>query len=301
MLYDIYLVKYVMKIFDCFPFHNELDLLEIRLAELYNKVDHFVIIESNQTFTSNPKPFHFEDNKSRYAQFLDKIIYIKVEDMPEHPDAWVNDRFQRDQIFRGIADADPNDLILISDLDEIIRPAAVDHMINSSSTLFALRMTLHNFRFNYVRSSASGKYDVWGMAGRRHLFDDIKPDAFRQLRFNFFSSPYQYQQDDIEVVEHAGWHFGYMGDKDWLLNKARSFAHQEVNHPDFLKQIDPEASIAERKEWNRTNNNDKYTIVELDNYFPKTLVDNKEKYSQWILSETEGKIVDFLPKYPYNQ
>ena len=88
----------------------------------------------------------FEENKQRYAKYLDKIIHVVVDDAPGDPDAWVNDRFQRDQIYRGIVDADPNDLILVSDLDEIIRPAAVEYMRASDQTLFALRMPLFNFK-----------------------------------------------------------------------------------------------------------------------------------------------------------
>ena len=52
-----------MKIFDCFPFYNELDLLELRLNELYDHVDRFVLVEANTTFTSKTKPFYFEENK----------------------------------------------------------------------------------------------------------------------------------------------------------------------------------------------------------------------------------------------
>ena len=140
-----------MKIYDCFTFYHELDLLELRLQTLYDHVDHFVLVEANTTFTDTPKPFLFEENKSRYSQWLDKIIHIKVEDMPHSTDAWINDRFQRDQIYRGIVDADPNDLIMVSDLDEIIRPEVVDYMRNSEQGIFALRMPLFNFKFNYMR------------------------------------------------------------------------------------------------------------------------------------------------------
>lgn len=287
-----------MKIYDCFTFYNELDLLELRLEELYNHVDHFVLVEANTTYTSRPKPFYFADNKSRYSKYLDKIIHVQVEDMPGHPDAWVNDRFQRDQIFRGIESADPNDLILVSDLDEIIRPEAIDYMRNSSQSLFALRMTLHNFKFNYMKVNPD-RYAVWGMAGRRSFFDDIKPDAFRQLRFSFMDSPYQFQNDGCEVVEHGGWHFGYMGDKEWLVDKAQSFAHTEVNRPDFIAQIDPEASIAAKTEWNRSSDH-RYEIVELDSYFPKTILNNQEKYQKFILDNPVAKALDLLPAYPYN-
>lgn len=286
------------KIYDCFTFYNELDLLELRLTELYDHVDHFVLVEANTTYTSIPKPFYFEENKQRYAKFLDKIIHVKVEDMPNDPDAWVNDRFQRDQIARGIVDADPASLIMVSDLDEIIRPAAIDFMRHSSQSLFALRMTLHNFKFNYMRVNPN-HYDIWAMAGKRTFFDEIKPDAFRQMRFQFVDAPYQFSNAGCEVIEHGGWHFGYMGDSNWLLNKAQSFAHQEVNNPEFLAQIDPEESIKAGTSWDR-NSNDKYAVVELDNYFPNALINNREKYQKFILDNPTTTALALLPEYPYN-
>ena len=211
---------------------------------------------------------------------------------------WGKIIFQRDQIFRGIADADANDLIMISDLDEIVRPAAVEYMRASDQALFALRMTISNFKFNYLKEDPD-RYNIWAMAGRRNLFDEIKPDAFRQLRFQFMGAPYQFKNDGCEVVEHGGWHFGYMGDKNWLLDKAQSFAHTEVNNPEFLAQIDPEASIEQGTSWDRSSN-DKYVIVELDSYFPKTLINNKEQYQKYILDNPVAKALDLLPAYPYN-
>jgi len=287
-----------MKIYDCFTFYRELDLLELRFEELYDHVDHFVLVEANTTYTSRPKPFYFEENKLRYAKYLDKVIHVKVKDMPENPDAWINDRFQRDQIARGIVDAADTDLIMVSDLDEIIRPAAVDYMRDSDQSLFALRMSLHNFKFNYMRTSTN-KYDVWAMAGRKSLFADIKPDAFRQLRFQFFNCSYRWTNDGCEVIEHGGWHFGYLGDKIWLLDKAQSFAHTEVNNPNFLAQIDPDASIAAKTSWDR-NSSDVYEIVKVDEYFPATLINNQEKYKQYILDNPALKAFDLLPDYPYN-
>jgi hypothetical protein len=287
-----------MKIYDCFPFYNELDLLELRLMELYDHVDHFVLVESNTTFTDKPKPFYFDENKQRYAKWLDKIIHIKVEDMPHNADAWVNDRFQRDQIFRGIENAAADDLILISDLDEIIRPEAVETMRNSDEQLFALRMPIYNFKLNYMKVNPD-RYNIWGMAGRRHLFDHIKPDAFRQLRFQFMNSTGV--SNSCQIIEHGGWHFGYMGDKEWLLNKAQSFAHTEVNNPEFLAQIDPEASIAKKTSWQQ-DSSDVYTIVKVDSYLPMTVVTNTEKYATYILADESGQSAfDLLPAYTYNQ
>jgi len=286
-----------MKIYDCFTFYNELDLLELRLTELYDHVNHFVLVEADTTYTSKPKPFYYEENKQRYAQWADKIIHIKVTDMPRDPDAWVNDIYQRNQIARGIVDADADDLIMVCDLDEIVRPEAVEYMQSSDQSLFALRMTLHNFKFNYVRT-APDPYQIWGMAGRRSLFDEIQPDPFRQLRFNFMAAPYQFRNEGCEVVEHAGWHFGYMGDNEWLKNKAQSFAHTESDTPEFLAHIDVDKSIAERKEWNRASANE-YKIVEINDYFPRALLANLDRYQKNILDNAEANIYNLLPPYPY--
>jgi len=287
-----------MKIYDCFTFYNEFDLLEIRLQELYDHVDHFVLVEANTTFTSIPKSFLFEENKSRYDKWLDKIIHIKVEDMPNSPDAWVNDRFQRDQIYRGIVDADPDDLIMISDLDEIIRPEAVEYMLNSDQTLFALRMPLFNFKFNYMRTRP-GIYDIWGMAGRRSFFEQIKPDGFRFLRFQFMEASYQYKNNGCEVIEHGGWQFSNLGDNEFMLNKLRSFAHQEVNYPEYMAQVDINASIQEGRGVGRQYEDQEYKVVEINDYFPKTLVNNLGKYQQYILENPTVDAKTMLPEYPY--
>ena len=288
-----------MKIYDCFTFYNELDLLEFRLEELYDHVDHFVLVEANTTYTSIPKEFLFEQNKDRYARWADKIIHVKVEDMPNSPDAWVNDRFQRDQIYRGIVNADADDLIMVSDLDEIIRPEVVDYMRGSDQGIFALRMPLFNFKFNYMRVSP-GPYDVWGMAGRRSFFEDIKPDGFRYLRFQFMDKPYQYKNDGCEVIEHGGWQFSNLGNNEFMKNKLRSFAHAEVNYPEYLAQVDINASIAEGRGVGRKFEDQVWTPVELDSYFPKTLLNNQDKYKSFILDNAATNALAILPKFPYN-
>jgi len=92
------------RIFDCFTFLNEFDLLEIRLHELAQVVDRFVIAESPVTFTGRPKPLHFLDNRARFAAFADKIIHIVVDDQPVTDSAWEREWHQRNALERGIAD-----------------------------------------------------------------------------------------------------------------------------------------------------------------------------------------------------
>ena len=151
------------KVFDCFIFFNELDLLELRLNTLDSHVDHFLIVESGITFQGEPKEFYYEKNKIRYQKFEHKIIHFKVEkypldfanlpyiadprnrddeilnaiykdidDCPHFDKAkefwWGNDFFQRECIRRALALAKPesDDLILISDVDEIPNPETLE-------------------------------------------------------------------------------------------------------------------------------------------------------------------------------
>lgn len=95
-------------VYDCFPFFNELDLLELRLRELSPVVDKFVLVEATRTFQKKEKPLVFEENKNRFSSFLDKIEHIVVGKFPGFfykfrvPNAWDYENFQRDQISIGL-------------------------------------------------------------------------------------------------------------------------------------------------------------------------------------------------------
>ena len=110
-------------IYDCFTFFNEFDLLELRLHELNDVVDFFVLSEATKTFTGLDKPLYFEENKTQFAEFLPKIKHVIVEP-PETNDPWIRERFQRDEMFKTL-DCQSNDVIMLSDVDEIISAEAV--------------------------------------------------------------------------------------------------------------------------------------------------------------------------------
>ena len=75
--------------------------------------------ESRYTHQGNPKPLYFEENKNRFEKFLHKIIHIVVDDFPQTNDAWVRENYQRNAIFRGLSGSKDDDIIVISDVDEI--------------------------------------------------------------------------------------------------------------------------------------------------------------------------------------
>ena len=82
-----------MKIFDCIIYLDEDFLLDLRFNILNNYVDYFVVVESNKTWQNNPKEFKFKlDN---FIKFKDKIIYVRVDDMPEGENPWSRENYQR--------------------------------------------------------------------------------------------------------------------------------------------------------------------------------------------------------------
>lgn len=281
-----------MKIYDCFTFYNELDLLELRLQELYDHVDHFVLVEGCTTFTNKPKPFYFAQHRDRYQPYLDKIIHVKVTDMPGSSDAWVNDVFQRNCINRGITDAAPDDIIMVSDLDEIIRPTVVDQLRQDHDIkIWGMRMPLFNFKFNYMLVTAD-YYTVWGMAARKSVM--IPADALRAQRFALCDFPANYRGHGVRVVEHAGWQFTYLGDTEFARNKIQSFAHTETNTPEILNQLDVQRSI-QQGQGVCPDDNYRYVPVQLDEYFPVTLASNDGLCQQHVLTGATHSVFDFLP------
>ena len=107
-----------MKVYDCFTFFNEFELLELRLESLWDLVDYFVIVEANKTHANEPKPFNFFERQKEFKKYFKKIRYVM--DDSEVPYSGVGDwsieNNQRNNIIQGLQDAEPDDLIFISDV-----------------------------------------------------------------------------------------------------------------------------------------------------------------------------------------
>lgn len=291
-----------MRVYDTFIFYNELDLLEIRLRELYDHVDVFVLCESDLTLTNHVKPYIFEENKKRFEPWLDKIRHIKYRSLADN-NYWNNADLQRDAIIEGLADADDHDIVMYSDVDEIVRPSSVDYIrTQDQATVFGFHMPLCNFKFNYVRSApVPGPFDIWSMAARASWIQQFSVQALRYQRSNLYDLPSQIDYrgrsgvltaDQVVTVKHGGWHFSYLGDNNWLADKARNTVHQEENTPELLNNLDFEQSIRERKSWNRQDEFE-YEIVNMTDYFPQSCRD----YPQWILPDTGIDPYNFFSRF----
>src|SRR5579862_2641213 len=142
-------------VYDCFLFFNEIELLKMRLEELDEVVDYFVLVESAETQRGTEKPFYFTENKQLFEKYLPKIIHIAVEERHPELGLWERENYQRNCIARGLIHCRTEDVILISDLDEIPRPSLVrevknnpKHARNLSQYSMALEMSIYFYQLN---------------------------------------------------------------------------------------------------------------------------------------------------------
>lgn len=273
-----------MKIYDCFSFYNEFDLLEIRLQELYDQVDYFVISEANTTHSGMPKNFELLDNRERYKPWADKIIHIRVEDMPGviNGNCWHNERHQRNCLVRGLGQCTADDIIIMGDVDEIVRASSVaavkqDHQHN----FWAFRMPMFNYRFNYMWVEPL-IYQIQAVAATAQRMSSFS--SFSDIREGYgthvlANRPVVYDDGADLTLQHAGWHFSSLGNSEFVANKLRSFAHNELAYQ--ADTINVDKLIADNKSSLRPDA--RFEAVILDDYFPKSLIDNKEKYQHLIL------------------
>lgn len=247
-------------IYDAFTFFNELDLLELRLSTLDHYVDKFVLVESNQTFTGNPKPLYYLENKERFAKWNDKIIHIIAPNMEIEKVA-----FERHWLCYALIEATlqtlavPEDIAFCSDLDEIWNPSVrdkIDDQIHS----------LAQFNYSYWLNNRSSEQWVGTLMSKVKNIEVGYNKIFRSVKPN--------------ILANGGWHFTNMGGYEQIIKKTQAYDHgPELNH-DWIK---------EHTQDNMEQGNDylgrpldyegkpfKFWLEE--DSWPQYLKDNKDKY-----------------------
>ncbi|MGS0647237.1 discoidin domain-containing protein [Komagataeibacter melomenusus] len=229
-----------MKVFDCFTFYDELDILDIRLNELDSVVDYFVICEADETFTGLSKEMLFLKNRERYASFAHKIIHVPVTRFPDRYNAWVRDCYQRECLLNGLkqAGATPEDFVIITDVDEIPRHTVITQNRHRQGYV-QLGMDMFQYFMNMRRSRNSWKSAY--AAPLRHIHALRLPghehDSLTYARFNLESIV---EQTDIPLFTcpDAGWHFTHLGGIEQLLKKFGSYAHANDPWPVKMRNMD---------------------------------------------------------------
>lgn len=257
-----------MKIYDCFTFYNELDLLDVRLNELNDVVDYFVLVEAEASHQNKHKLLYFNDNKNRYNQFLHKIIHIIVskEEFVDG-DFWKNENTQRNAILRGLTAVTDEDFLIVSDLDEIPTKQSILDGIQQNKTPATFEQILHYFYMN-TPSIESGSYINCGSVL-------IKKSQFEQ---NTEIVRSRTKSKTFHRISDGGWHFSFLGNENNAMNKINNYAHGEFRHIDektIKQRLDHLVDPLGRSEH-------KMLIVNNLNYLPKYVTDNLQVFDKYI-------------------
>jgi beta-1,4-mannosyl-glycoprotein beta-1,4-N-acetylglucosaminyltransferase len=190
-------------VYDCLMFFAETDMLELRVKELQHVVDYHVVCESRETHSGKPKELNFDKLYKRLpAHLQSKMIYVVVDELSDGVrDSWQREYYHRSCISRGLVNAQPDDLVIVSDCDEIVNPDVIPHIKDKAG----ITMDLYYYNFNTRMN------EFWGVgASRWGLYSDVNG-----IRTNAMGGE--------QLI--GGWHLSYAGNTEFIAEKLRSFMH----------------------------------------------------------------------------
>ena len=295
-----------MKIFDCFMYFDEEIVLDLRLNTLDRYVDYFVIVESTFTHKGDKRNLKFDNKK--FEKFKDKIIYLTFDKDPDGIEAvYENDNEgeksrkyilnaakrengQRDYIINGLKKASPEDLILISDVDEIPNLENIN-LDNLKEKILMFQQDMFYYKFdlklpNIVWSGTKGcrKKDLLSPQWLRN----IKDKKYSLFRLDIVFSKIKY--NSIKFIKNGGWHFSNIKSPKEIEHKLKSYLHHREfdQEPLSLDQID---NIIKNKQAiydlkvdktvNKVGSGSKLVNYNFEK-LPIYLKENKENYKEWL-------------------
>ena len=295
-----------MKIFDCFMYFDEEMILDLRLNILNSHVDYFVIVESRYNHKGERRKLLF--NKEKFIKYRDKIIYLVHDEVPSKVkrindeddkktqtnkyimNALYRENAQRNYIINGLNNANNEDIILISDVDEIPKIDKFDFdKVNNKIILFRQDMFYYKFNlclpnFKWTGTKACRKKDLLSPQWLRN----IKEKKYPFFRLDTFFSDKKYT--DIKIVNDGGWHFSNIKTAKAIEHKLKSYLHHKEfdDVPLSIKEIDQlvqsKKAIYDLKVDKRVNKIgngvalEKFEISKLPNY----IIFNQNNFKDWI-------------------
>ena len=295
-----------MKIYDCFMFYDEDLVVDLRLNILNKYVNEFIIVESKYTHSGEKRKLIFDETK--YPQFKDKINYIILDNEPENLEeinkndtedkknskyimnALKRENYQRNGITKGLSNASPDDLILISDVDEIpnLSNLNIDEIKNE---IILFKQNFYYYKFNLRLEDMpwlGTKACKYKILKSPQWLRNIKDKKYPFWRFDVLFSDKKYS--NIKFVENGGWHFSNMKSAAEIEKKMRTYLHHREYDINPLVKDKIEEIIKSKKsiynlradmktdKFDGTQNLKPTDGSELPDFIKK----NKKKYSNWI-------------------
>lgn len=292
-----------MKIFDCTIFLDEKMIFDLRLNLLNKYVDKFVVVESLYTHAGNKKKQNFDIND--FKKFKDKIIYILIENEPDglldisgkfsEGNKRLNSakriKLQYNTLAQGIQTADDNDLILLSDCDEIPNLAEIDKNVKNEIIIF--KQKLYYFKFDYLYNGIQWYGSKGCKKKKLKTFEwlrYVKNKKYEFWRIDTLFSDKKYQ--NIKFVNNGGWHFTNIKNPKDIVYKLSNFGeHNEfettgMSEEDFKKCIENGELFydhsADKKASAKEKVSKKVKLEKNSTNLPDFLLNNKDRYKEWF-------------------
>ena len=296
-----------MRIFDCFMFYDEEVVLDIRLNSLKNSVDCFVIVESK--FYHNGKKRDLKFNINKYPKFKDKIIYIVQDEEPPNLETVKNvddegtksykiifnahkrENFQRNLISKGLDKANEDDLIMISDVDEIpnlkdLNVARVNNkIVIFEQNIFYYKLNRYLEGFTWHGTKACKKKNLKSPQWIRN----VKNKKFSFWRLDTLFSETKYINKIF--INDGGWHFSNLKNPVDIENKFKSYLHhrdfdvENINLKEISKLMRNNETIydmyADKKVKKFSENKKKLSLFP-KNELPQYILNNENKFKEWL-------------------
>ena len=295
-----------MNIYDCFMYFDEDLLLDLRLNTLNKYISKFVITEATYTHSGSKKKLNFDINK--FKKFKDKIEYIVVNEQPPNIletnvndtlekkgeklilNGYARDNYQRNRLAEGISEASDNDIVIVSDLDEIpnLKNLNFDKINNKiiqfRQKMFYYKLNLYYPDFEWFGSKACRKKNLLSPQWLRN----IKSKKYSKFRIDLIFNKKKY--NNIFYVLDGGWHFTCIRTPEELEYKLLNFAHHYEFETSGLKKDDIKKLILEKRvmydhnvdqkdyKWSGKTKLKKILNSELPGY----LDSNADKYKEWL-------------------
>ena len=295
-----------MEIFDCFMYFDEELVLDVRFHHLYKYIDYFVIVESEFNHKGEKRDLNFDINK--FSKFKDKILYLVKNNQPQEINeiseadsendknnkyiinAAYRENSQRNFIMEGLKKANDEDIILVSDVDEIPKIDNIDFN-NIKEKIFLFKQDMFYYKFNL--SIPNFKWTGTKGCKFKNLKNpqwlrNIKDRKYPFYRLDTFFSENKYIS--IKIIEDGGWHFSYLKSANEIKHKLKSYLHhrefdlQSLSIKQIEETIKNKMAIYDLKADKTANKVG--TGVKLQNFdkqkLPRYIQSNEILFKEWI-------------------
>mgnify|MGYP000971229064 FL=1 len=270
-----------MKLIDCFMYFDEDLVLDIRLNTLKDKVDKFIIAEATKNHAGEDKKLNFKIEN--FSKFRNKIRYIVIDDLPlsvkspkkDWHENHARDQFQRNAIERGYKEFDDEDLIMISDIDEIPNPKKIEEFKIKNKFACFLQKNFQS-KINLLNIT-DGDWPGTKICQKKYL---KSPQWLRNIKTKK-KSFWKIFKKNIQVINNGGWHFSFLKNPESIKKKIMSYSHQEYNKEEFtnVNLIKEKISLGQDLFQRKIS----YKKIDIDETFPDYIVSNKKMFKDWIL------------------